>query len=98
ARLSAYPEIPTIGEAGVGDDLAVQAWQGVLVRAGTPPELVDRLYQTIVRAMAEPETRTRITALAVEPMATSPAEFAAFFRAEVLRGTEVARRAGITVQ
>ena len=98
ARLPAYPDIPAIGEAGLGDDLAVQAWQGVLVRAGTPPELIDLLYRTIVRAMAEPEARTRIAALAVEPMATSPAEFAAFFRAEVLRWTEVARRAGVTVQ
>lgn len=98
ARLPAYPDIPAIGEAGLGDDLAVQAWQGVLVRAGTSPELIDRLYQTIVRAMAEPDTRARIAALAVEPMATNPAEFAAFFRAEVLRWTEVARRAGITAQ
>jgi tripartite-type tricarboxylate transporter receptor subunit TctC len=81
ARLPAYPDIAAIGEAGLGDDLAVQAWQGVLVRAGTPPEPIDTLYQTIVRAMAEPEARTRIAALAVEPMATSPAEFAAFFRA-----------------
>jgi tripartite-type tricarboxylate transporter receptor subunit TctC len=98
ARLPAYPKIPAIGEAGLGDDLAVQAWQGVLVRTGTPPELIEQLYQTIVRAMAEPEACARIAALAVEPMATSPAEFAAFFRAEVLRWTEVARRAGITAQ
>ena len=98
ARLPTYPDIPAIGEAGLGDDLAVQAWQGVLVRTGTPPELIDRLYQTIVGAMARSETRTRIAALAVEPMATNPSEFAAFFRAEVLRWTEVARRAGITAQ
>jgi len=98
ARLPTYPKIPAIGEVGLGDDLAVQAWQGVLVRSGTPPELIDRLYQTIVRAMAEPEARTRIAALAVEPMATSPTEFAAFFRAEVVRWTDVARRAGITAQ
>jgi tripartite-type tricarboxylate transporter receptor subunit TctC len=76
----------------------VQAWQGVLVRAGTPPELIDRLYEVIARAMTEPETRERIAVLAVEPMATSPAEFGAFFRAEVLRWTDVARRAGITAQ
>ena len=98
ARLRAYPAIAAIGEAGLGDDLAVQAWQGVLVRAGTPPELIDRLYEVIARAMTEPETRERIAVLAVEPMATSPAEFGAFFRAEVLRWTDVARRAGITAQ
>jgi tripartite-type tricarboxylate transporter receptor subunit TctC len=98
ARLSAYPDIPAIGEAGLGDDLAVQAWQGVLVRAGTPRELIDLLYRAIARAMAERETRERIAILAVEPMATDPAAFDAFFRAEVMRWTEVARRAGITAQ
>jgi tripartite-type tricarboxylate transporter receptor subunit TctC len=98
ARLSAYPDIAAIGEAGLGDDLAVQAWQGVLVRAGTPPELIDLLYRTIARAMAVHETRERIAALAVEPMATDPAAFDAFFRAEVMRWTDVARRAGITAQ
>jgi tripartite-type tricarboxylate transporter receptor subunit TctC len=98
ARLPSYPDIPAIREAGLGDDLAVQAWQGVLVRAGTPPELIDLLHRTIARAMAEPGTRERIAVLAVEPMATTPAAFEAFFRAEVARWTEVARRAGITAQ
>jgi tripartite-type tricarboxylate transporter receptor subunit TctC len=97
-RLPAYPDIAAIGEAGLGDDLAVQAWQGVLVRAGTPPELIDTLYNVIARAMAEPKARECIAVLAVEPMATTPAEFAAFFRAEVPRWTDVARRAGITAQ
>jgi tripartite-type tricarboxylate transporter receptor subunit TctC len=97
-RLPAYPEIPAIGETGVGDDLEVQAWQGVLVRSGTPPELIELLHRAIVRAMTQPETRSRIETLAVEPMATDPAAFGAFFRSEVLRWTEVARRAGITAQ
>jgi tripartite-type tricarboxylate transporter receptor subunit TctC len=48
--------------------------------------------------MTQPETRSRIETLAVEPMATDPAAFGAFFRSEVLRWTEVARRAGITAQ
>jgi tripartite-type tricarboxylate transporter receptor subunit TctC len=98
ARLASYPEIAAIGEAGFGDDLEVQAWQGVLVRSGTPAEIVAQLHRAIVQAMAQPETRARIEGLAVEPMATDPADFGAFFRAEVTRWTEVARRAGITAQ
>jgi tripartite-type tricarboxylate transporter receptor subunit TctC len=97
-RLASYPEIAAIGEAGLGGDLDVQAWQGVLVRSGTPGELIELLHRAIVQAMALPETRARIEALAVEPMATDPAAFGAFFRAEVTRWTEVARRAGITAQ
>jgi tripartite-type tricarboxylate transporter receptor subunit TctC len=102
ARLAAYRSIPAIREAGLeaglGDDLEVQAWQGVLVRSGTPPELIIELHRAIVAAMTLPETRARVEALAVEPMATDPEAFGAFFRAEVLRWTEVARRAGITAQ
>ena len=105
-RLPSYPEIVAIGEArleaglqpGLGDDLEVQAWQGVLVKSGTPDEVIAQLHRAIVAAMTLPETRARIEALAVEPMATDPVTFGAFFRAEVLRWTEVARRAGITAQ
>ena len=73
ARLAAYPDIPAIGEAGLGEGLEVQAWQGILVRSGTPPEVIDVLYRAIARAMAMPETQDSIKALAVEPMATDPA-------------------------
>ena len=52
ARLPAFREIPAIGEAGLGDDLDVQAWQGVLVRAGTPPEIIATLHKAIVQAMS----------------------------------------------
>jgi len=96
ARLPAWREIPAIAEAGLGDDLEVQAWQGVLVRAQTPEATVAALYAAIAAAMAKPETRARIAALAVEPMATTPAAFGAFFRSEVRRWTEVAARAGLS--
>src|SRR5204862_6727025 len=94
ARLPAFGETPAIGEAGLGDDLEVQAWQGVLVRSGTPAEVIELLHHAIVQAMTLPETRARIETLAVEPMATDPAAFGAFFRAEVTRWTEVAPRRG----
>jgi tripartite-type tricarboxylate transporter receptor subunit TctC len=97
-RLAGFPEVPAIGELGIGDDLEVQAWQGVLVRAGTPPDTVETLHRAIVQAMALEETRQRILAMAVEPMATDPAAFGAFFRSEVVRWTDVARRAGIQAQ
>jgi tripartite-type tricarboxylate transporter receptor subunit TctC len=98
ARLPAYPGIPAIGEVGLGDDLEVQAWQGVLVRAGTAPAIVETLHRAIVQAMSLPDTKQRIEAMSVEPMATDPAAFDAFFKSEVTRWTEVAKRAGITAQ
>jgi tripartite-type tricarboxylate transporter receptor subunit TctC len=98
ARLPAFKETPAIGEAGLGDDLEVQAWQGVLVRFGTPPDIVATLHRAIVQAMALPDTRTRIEAMSVEPMATDPAAFEKFFQSEVARWTDVAKRAGLNAQ
>lgn len=97
-RLPGFPDVPAIAELGIGDGLEVQAWQGVLVRSGTPPATVDALYRAVAQAMALPDTKNRIEAMAVEPMATDPASFNAFFRSEVMRWTEVARGAGIQAQ
>lgn len=97
-RLPAYPGIPAIGEVGLGDDLEVQAWQGVLVRTGTPPEIIATLHKAIVQAMSLPETKEKIEKMSVEPMATDPAAFDAFFKSEVKRWTDVAQRADITAQ
>jgi tripartite-type tricarboxylate transporter receptor subunit TctC len=97
-RLPGFPEVPAIGELGYGSDLEVQAWQGVLVRSGTPAAIIDTLYQAIAKGMALDDTRQRIAAMAVEPMATDPAVFEAFFLSEVKRWTDVARAAGIQAQ
>jgi tripartite-type tricarboxylate transporter receptor subunit TctC len=94
-RLPGFPDVPAIGELGYGNDLEVQAWQGVLVRSGTPPAIIDTLYQAIKKGMDLDDTKRRIAAMAVEPMATEPAAFEAFFTSEVNRWTDAARAAGI---
>jgi tripartite-type tricarboxylate transporter receptor subunit TctC len=97
-RLSSFPDVPAIGELGYGNDLEVQAWQGVLVRSGTLAALIDTLYHAIAKGMAMADTKQRIAAMAVEPMATDPAAFEAFFTSEVKRWTDVARAVGIQAQ
>jgi tripartite-type tricarboxylate transporter receptor subunit TctC len=94
-RLASFPDVPAIGELGYGRGLDVQAWQGVLVRSGTPPPIIDTLYHAIAQGMAQGDTKQRIAAMAVEPMATDPAAFEAFFISEVQRWTDAARAAGI---
>lgn len=97
-RLSSFPDVPAIGELGYGNDLEVQAWQGVLVRSGTPAAIIDTLYQAIAKGMALDDPKQRIAEMGVEPMATDPAAFEAFFTSEVKRWTDVARAAGIQAQ
>ena len=97
-RRPTFKDIPASDEADLGGDLEVQAWQGVLVRTGTPPEIVAALNRAVVQAMSQPETRDRIAAIGVEPMATSPSQFDAFFKSEVVRWTAVAQNAGLRAQ
>jgi tripartite-type tricarboxylate transporter receptor subunit TctC len=97
-RLPSFPDVPAMGELGYGRDLEVQAWQGVLVRSGTPTAIIDTLYHAIAKGMALGDSKQRIAAMAVEPMATDPAAFEAFFTSEVKRWTDVARAAGIQAQ
>ena len=97
-RLPSFPDVPAIGELGYGQDLEVQAWQGVLVRSGTPTDIIDTLYHAIAKGMAFEDSKQRIAAMAVEPMATDPVAFEAFFTSEVKRWTDVARAAGLQAQ
>jgi tripartite-type tricarboxylate transporter receptor subunit TctC len=97
-RHLSFPLVPAIGQLGYGDDLEVQAWQGVLVRSGTPAATIDTLYQAIAKGMSLDDTKQRIRAMAVDPMATDPAAFEAFFTSEVKRWTDVARAVGIQAQ
>jgi tripartite-type tricarboxylate transporter receptor subunit TctC len=98
ARLPSFADVPAIGEAGLGAGLEVQAWQGVLVRTGTTPQVVATLNHAVVQAMQQPDIRQRIAAVGVEPMATSADAFQRFFTSEVARWTAVAQRAGLRAQ
>ena len=88
------PELPTMAESGFpGWDTG--AWFGVMVRAGTPPDLVARLHAEAARALNAAEVRDRLVSMGATPVGNSPTEFAAFIRAESSRWGEVIRKAGI---
>ncbi len=93
-RASSLPDIPAIAEAGVPGYEAVQ-WYGVLAPAGTPREIITRLYTEIVRIVHMPEVKDRLSGDGAEPVGTSPEQFAAFLKSEVDKWTKVARAAGI---
>jgi len=92
-RSAAAPEVPTMQEAGVAGNEAVQ-WNGFFAPARTPPAILDRLHREVVKAVAAPEVRQRIEAEGAVPVGNSPREFAAFFRVEAEKWADVARRSG----
>jgi tripartite-type tricarboxylate transporter receptor subunit TctC len=80
-RLAAYPDIPTVAEAGVpGYD--AQGWFAVYAPAGVPRPVLDRLNAEFVKALANPGLRERLVGLGLEPSTTTPEGLAALMRAD----------------
>jgi len=93
-RAPEFPDVPTLAEAGVPDQES-EFIQAVLVPAGTPKEIVDKLYREIARIVALPDVKERLLAIGYTPVANTPEEFAAQIKADVARWAKVIRDAGI---
>jgi tripartite-type tricarboxylate transporter receptor subunit TctC len=93
-RLASLPEVPTFEESGFA---AVDAtgFQGVLAPAGTPPAAVARLSEALMKALAQPEVMERFAQQGLDAAPSTPAEFAAFIRAEIDKWAKVAKAANI---
>jgi len=95
ARLSAYPDVPTMGELGYpGFD--VRDWNGIVAPAGTPKGVIARLAAEVRSATADPAVRERFAAISMEPaLDSNPEEFGALVRAELERWAKFVRDTGI---
>ena len=93
-RLAALPQVPTFGESGVAN-FDVGFWQGILVPAGTPRAIVDKLAAEIARIMALPDIREKLAAMGVEPYVTTPDAFAARMKADRAKYADVIRKRNI---
>jgi len=98
-RLSVLPNVPTVGESGVPAlaDFQAYAWQGVVVPAGTPRPVVARLNAELVKALKTPEVQKRFEGIGVEPVSSTPEEFAQYAHAEAERWGKLIKAKGITV-
>ncbi|HYR32869.1 MAG TPA: tripartite tricarboxylate transporter substrate binding protein [Burkholderiales bacterium] len=95
ARHPAFPDIPTTAEAGLPQYKHDGGWFGMFAPALTPPQIVDKLWREVRYAMQNPEVRTRLANVGVEPVADSPADFKKFVQSEIKAYAEQARMAGI---
>jgi len=97
SKTQSLPDVPTMAEAGY-PNVSGDNWQGVVVPAGTPREIVAFLHRETVRVIALPETKARLAVLGFEPVAGTPEEFAARARAEFGTWAKVIRASGIKAQ
>jgi tripartite-type tricarboxylate transporter receptor subunit TctC len=95
-RSNAIADVPTMAEVGFKGQEA-DTLQGLLVPAGTPKPIVDRLHGLVVKMMALPDVKSRVEGLGFDIIASSPAEFTAQVKVEVEKWTKVVKAAGIKV-
>lgn len=93
-RSSAIPDVPTFEESGTAN-FRVDNWYGVLAPAGTPKPVVARLNQAIVEATQNPAVRARFTAVLLDPVGSTPAQFVELLKSEASRWSQLIRTAGI---
>jgi len=96
-RSAALPEVPTMAEAGVPDQEA-ETINGLLAPAGTPGDIIARIHRDTVAALSLPDVEERLRALGFEPAVTTPAEFGARIKSEIVKWDKVVRAAHIRIE
>ena len=96
-RSSLAPDVPTIAEAGLAG-FEYATWYGMLVPAGTPKPLVNRLNTDAARVIKTQQGRERLAAQGLEVYGSSPDEFRKYLGAEIQKWNKVIRAAGVRVE
>jgi len=93
-RMEAIPDVPTALEQGF-KGLEVGSWVALFAPAGTPPNIVQTVQQSVAKALNDPKTREWLVSTGQTPVGNSPAEFAALFKADIERFARVIETANI---
>jgi tripartite-type tricarboxylate transporter receptor subunit TctC len=96
ARAAAMPDVPTTAEAGL-PDLVSFGWFAAVAPPKTPAALQAEIAAAAIEALKTPDVQQKFRALSVEPVASSPADTAAFMRDEARRWGDVIRRTGVMI-
>jgi len=92
-RSALEPQLPTVAESGFpGFDLYV--WYGLMAPAGTPPEVIAKLSHETAKVMAQADLKGRFASLGMEPMTSTPEQFAAHLRTETAKWAKIVRDSG----
>jgi tripartite-type tricarboxylate transporter receptor subunit TctC len=93
-RSSILPDVPTNEEAGVPNS-DYTFWNGILVPAKTPPEIVRRLHEETTKVIAQPAVAEKLKPQGIEPLALSPAQFDAMIAKEIEVNKSIVKAAGL---
>jgi tripartite-type tricarboxylate transporter receptor subunit TctC len=96
-RAAIAPDIPTLDESGL-KGFSITAWVGLVAPKGTPHNIVQKLNLEVLRALKDPEFVAQISKLGIDPIGSTPGEFAAFLRQEIPRWKQIVQDAGAKLE
>jgi tripartite-type tricarboxylate transporter receptor subunit TctC len=94
-RVETIPDVPTMVEAGLAGYEA-NSWQSLVAPANLPPSIAAALNAALAGVLAEPATREHFLKLGMQPLSSTPEEFALYLRAEIAKWAPILRAAGAT--
>jgi tripartite-type tricarboxylate transporter receptor subunit TctC len=94
-RSSSLPEVPAIAETLPG--FGIVSWQAIFAPAGVPKPVVDKLSGELIKAINDPDVKSKLVAQGIEPGGMSPAELGAFQKSEVEKWARVIKAGNIKV-
>jgi tripartite-type tricarboxylate transporter receptor subunit TctC len=96
-RIGTLPDTPTVTETGMANfDMA--AWLGIVAPAGTPQPVIRQLNNELVRVLGNPALKEKLTRLGAEVSPSSPEEFGAYLKSELVKWAQAVKESGAKVE
>lgn len=95
-RAPSAPDVPTFADAGL-KGYVIPAWKGLMAPAGTPPAIISKLHDAVVKVLNKPEMRKKLIELGADPVGNTPAEFAAQIKSETLWWAKLVKSTGTRI-
>jgi tripartite-type tricarboxylate transporter receptor subunit TctC len=91
------PDVPTFTQAGL-PGYEVKSWQGILAPAKTPKPIIDRLAQELARILRTPEVSETLLTMGADPLISTPEQFAALIKTDLVRYAKLIKNANIRLE
>ncbi len=96
-RVSAFPNVPTIGESGGPAGFEVSGWTTIAAPRGLPKAVTDKMQRDIEKALADPDMREKFASFAYEPFTLNREQLNAYIQAESTRFSGIIKKANVSL-
>jgi tripartite-type tricarboxylate transporter receptor subunit TctC len=95
-RAAAAPDIPTFEQAGL-KGYVITAWKGLMAPTGTPPAIINKLHDAVVKVLKKPEMQKKLVDLGADPVGNTPEQFAAQIQSQTAWWAKLVKSTGTKI-